>query len=162
MRREKDLADNVDVHSRTIAAKARVRTNGRHLHVPEPAVMDGDAVTLWERITRLFPQPEVLEVAGRVINKGIVLTPTMALTLFLALAGVMGTMYWRMSDTIGEQGKTINSQNELLIRLDQRLIEKDKQDQRDDEKMEKRLQNIDAVQIVLGRDLIKLQAQRGN
>lgn len=159
MRREKDL-DKVDVHARAIkAAERTVGSNGQKqhaLHFSQAITADEDAATLWERIQRFLPQPEVLNVAGRVINKGIVLTPTMALTLFLAMAGVMGTMYYRMTDTIAAQGQTISAQNELLIRLDQRLIDKDRHDVEYREEIKREMGDIQAWQQVTNKDLARL------
>jgi hypothetical protein len=104
---------------------------------------------------------EKLMVAGREV-KGFVVSPTIAAVILGAMLTAIGTVYWRMSDRIADQNRELRSQSELLIRLDQRLIDKNDRDKEKKEELEKRLQNIDAVQIVLGRDLAKLQAQRGN
>lgn len=115
MRREKDLADSVDVHSRTIAAKGRVRSNGRQhhaLHVPEAIVVDD--VTLWERFKNALPQPEVLEVAGRAV-KGLVVPHWAAGVILAALLSIGWAVY-----------SQISAQRDMLIRLDTQLQERDK------------------------------------
>lgn len=163
MRREQELGDKVNVHARAIKAAVRTGTNGQKqtaLHVSQAITADEDAASLWERIQRILPQPEVLNVAGRVINKGIVLTPTMALTLFLAMAGVMGTMYYRMTDTIAVQGQTISAQNELLIRLDQRLMDKNEHDNQRFQKLENKFDSVDAWQQVTNKDIAQIKARQ--
>lgn len=112
-----------------------------------------------ERVAKYF-QWETLTVAGRVIDKGLVLTPTMGLTIVLALGGIFGTMWWRMSDTIHDQSKTIATQNELLIRLDQRLLDKGTSDDQRFQKLEHKFESVEAWQGVTNREIVKLQSQR--
>lgn len=94
------------------ALRAAERVNGHTgrlqavEHVPD--------VSFWERIKNLFPQPEVLDVAGRPV-KGFVIPGWAAGVLLAAILGGMGFMYSRMSD-----------QRDMLIRLDTQLQERDK------------------------------------
>lgn len=99
--------------------------------------------------------------AGRVIEKGLVLTPTMGLTIVLALGTIFGTFYWRMSDTINEQGKTINTQNELLIRLDQRLLDKGMHDDQRFQKLEHSFDSVEAWQGVTNKDIATIKVKTG-
>lgn len=161
MRPAKAIA-NVDVHTRSQRAADRTGSNGTLRGVFDTAeVLPHDTVTFAERIKRLFPSPEVLDVAGRVIEKGLVLTPTMGLTIVLALGTIFGTFYWRMSDTINEQGKTINTQNELLIRLDQRLLDKGTHDDQRFQKLEHSFDSVEAWQGVTNKDIATIKVKTG-
>lgn len=88
--------------------------------------------------------------AGRAV-RGFVVPGWAAGVILAAIIGAFGFMY--------SQNQT---QREMLIRLDERLMERNDRDRERKEELEKRLQNMDAVQIVLGRDLAKLQAQSQN
>ena len=117
MRSARELSDKVDVHLHATRAAERTGTNGQKsasLHVTKPFAADADAVTLWERIKRSLPQPEVLEVAGRSV-KGLVIPHWAAGVLLAAILGSMGFMYSRLSD-----------QRDMLIRLDTQLQERDR------------------------------------
>lgn len=102
----------------------------------------------WERLT--MP-------SGRTIEKGLVLTPTMGLSIILALSGIFGTMYYRMSDTIKTQSETVAKQNELLIRLDQRFIDKATHDDQRFQKIESGFESVYAWQQVTNKEMAKLQ-----
>lgn len=97
---------------------------------------------------------ENLLVAGREV-KGFVVPGWAAGVLLAAVVGAFGFMY--------NQNQT---QREMLIRLDERLIERNDRDRERQEALEKWKQNADAVQIVLRRDLARLEAtlqiQKGN
>lgn len=95
-------------------------------------------------------QWESLVVAGREV-KGFVVPGWAAGVILASMIGAFGFMY--------NQNQT---QKEMLIRLDERLIERNDRDRERKEELEKRLQNIDAVQIVLRRDLAKLEVQAQN
>ena len=167
MRSRDELDSDVNVELR--AQRARERTNGsgklpRPVHSAE-AVVDQD-VTLWERIRRSIPTPEDLLVAGRAV-RGIVVTPTMGLTIVLALGTVIGTMYWRTSDRIDRQNtalqERIDRQNtsvqethDLLIRLGQRLIDKNERDNERFQNFDTRFGSVEAWQQVTNRDLATL------
>lgn len=104
----------------------------------------------WER---WLPHGESLTVAGREV-KGFVVPGWAAGVILASIIGAFGFMY--------SQNQT---QKEMLIRLDERLIERNDRDRERKEELEKRLQNMDAVQIVLRRDIERFaaqQSQRGN
>lgn len=86
--------------------------------------------------------------AGRAV-KGFVVPGWAAGVILAAIIGAFGFMYSQNQ-----------AQKEMLIRLDERLIERNDRDRERQEALEKWKQNMDAVQIVLGRDLAKLQAQQ--
>lgn len=98
----------------------------------------------WERWFTL----ENLTVAGREV-KGFVVPGWAAGVILASMIGAFGFMY--------SQNQT---QKEMLIRLDERLIERNDRDRERKEELEKRLQNMDAVQIVLRRDIARLEAQK--
>lgn len=86
--------------------------------------------------------------AGREV-KGFVVPGWAAGVILAAMIGAFGFMY--------SQNQT---QKEMLIRLDERLIERNDRDRERKEELEKRLQNMDAIQIVLRRDLERFAAQK--
>lgn len=91
--------------------------------------------------------------AGREV-KGFVVPGWAAGVILAAIVTAFGFMYSQNQ-----------SQREMLIRLDERLMERNDRDRERKEEMEKRLQNMDAVNIVLRRDLEAIkaqQAQRGS
>lgn len=153
------LVDDVphDVHSRTLDARRR---NGhasrlsevRHIAQPQ------SNVTLWERLKLSFTS-EILDVAGRVV-KGFVVPHWAAGVLLAAILAAGGAMYRSMSGQIADQGKVINSQNELLIRLDQRLIDKGTNDRDRFEKLERKFDSVEAWQGVTNKEIVKLQSGR--
>lgn len=101
--------------------------------------------------------------AGREV-KGWVVPQQLGIALIvLIISGAVG-MYWRMDSKIEAATKaaevTAKENHDLLIRLDQRLIDKSDHDEESDERLEKRFQNVEAVQIVLGRDIAKLDARK--
>lgn len=87
-------------------------------------------------------------VAGREV-KGFVVPGWAAGVILAAMISAFGFMYLQNQ-----------SQKEMLIRLDERLIERNDRDRERKEELEKRLQNMDAVQIVLRRDIARLEAQK--
>lgn len=149
--------EQVNVH--THAINARKRTNGSEPLGPADDDSPEDS-PFWERIKKLFPSPEVLNVAGRVIEKGLVLTPAMGLTIFLAFGSVVGAMYLRMDGAMKSQSETINKQNELLIRLDQRFIDKERHDLEYRQEVKDTLAEHMAWQQVTNKDLARLLGPR--
>jgi len=113
MRKENLL--NVDVRTHAQRAADRTATNGKlHRIFDNAEVLPLDTVTFAERIKRLFPSPEVLDVAGRPVN-GFVVPTWAAGVLLAAVIGCMGFMY-----------NQISGQRDMLIRLDTQLQERDR------------------------------------
>ena len=100
--------------------------------------------------------------AGREIKNGWVIPQPLGIALIIFILGGVGGLYYRMSDNIAIQNKALTDQREMLIRLDQRLLDKDERDRENKEELSKRLQNIDALNIAQGRDLARLEAKKGN
>ena len=133
-----------------------------------PHVVRGDAAippmqkSLHERIREWLFKREDLTVAGREIKNGWVIPQPLGIALIIFILGGVGGLYYRMSDNIAIQNKALTDQREMLIRLDQRLLDKDERDRENKEELSKRLQNIDALNIAQGRDLARLEAKKGN
>lgn len=102
-----------NVETRRIKAREWSRPNG-HMHrvfdTPQPITSE----SLWQRIQRLFPHSEVLDVAGRQVN-GFVIPHWAAGVLLAAILAGMGFLYSQNS-----------GQRDMLIRLDTQLQERDK------------------------------------
>jgi hypothetical protein len=73
----------------------------------------------WER---LFTW-EKLSVAGKEV-KGLVVTPTMGLTIFLALGTVIGGMYYRTTGAIEQQSQEMRDIRDMTIEMKTRLDER--------------------------------------
>lgn len=158
MRNEKYLVEPVsDVHTHT--REARRRTNGTGklhgiTHVPEAAYPE----SFLDQLKALF-SPEVLDVAGRAV-KGFVVPHWAAGVLLASILATGGFMYRSMSGQIADQGKVIDKQNELLIRLDQRLLDKGSHDSDRFEKLERKFESVEAWQGVTNKEIVRLQSKR--
>lgn len=120
MRREKDLSNVPDVHDHAIAAKGRVRSNGRQhhtLHVTKPFAVDEDTATLWERIKSVLPHTEVLDVAGRAV-KGLVVPHWAAGVLLAAMISIGWATYSKIAD---QRDMLIEMKTELRLAKEHEL-----------------------------------------
>lgn len=99
---------NVNATRHAIRAEERTRANGK-LH----RVFDMSQPAWWHKYFKW----ETLTVAGRVIEKGLVVTPTMGLTIVLAIAGIAGGVYWRMNDRIEAKDQAYQEQRDMLIEI---------------------------------------------
>lgn len=94
--------------------------------------------------------------AGREVKGGIVIHPIIATAILGAIIASATFMYRTFSIELAWQ-------HDKLITLSVQKEEADKRAAHDAEELSKRLQNMDAVQIVTGRDIVKLQeAQKHN
>lgn len=156
MRNEAEL--NVDATRHSIRAGERARANGKlHRVLDTSETFSSDSILA--KLKRQF-SPEVLDVAGRAV-KGFVVPHWAAGVLLATILATGGYMYRSMSGQIEAQSKTINTQNELLIRMDQRFIDKEKHDAERIEDIQKRFQNDDAIHIVMNRDIQSLKLKAG-
>lgn len=113
MRKETEL--NVDVRSHAQRAADRTGSNGKlHRIFDNAEDLPRETVTFAERIKRLFPSREVLDVAGRQVT-GFVVPHWAAGVLLAAILGCMAFMY-----------NQISGQRDMLIRLDTQLQERDR------------------------------------
>lgn len=94
--------------------------------------------------------------AGREV-KGLVITPTMGLTIFLALGTVIGGMYWRMNDVIQTDRQEARELRDMIIRMDQRLLDKNTTDGEKFEQLDRRFNSTEAWQQVTNKDLVLLK-----
>jgi len=85
-------------------------------------------------------------VAGRTIEKGWVVPQPLGIALLVVILGGVGSLYWRIIDKQNAQDVMVNSklqeQRDLLIRLDQRLMDK----QSVDDKVERERKEKDDLQ----------------
>lgn len=113
--------------------------------------------TAWQR---LFKWEKNLIVAGKTIEKGLVLTPTMGLTIILALASIGGTMYYRMSDQIKAKDEAYQQQRDMLIEIKTEL--KIQKEHELEYRQEQRQINgeTQAWQQVTNKDIAQLKERR--
>lgn len=107
-----------------------------------------------------FKWEKNLTVAGRTIEKGWVVRPQLGTALIILILTGVGTLYWTMSARIDAKDNAYQQQRDMLIEIKTELRIKKEHDIENNEKLEKRFQNVEATQIVLGRDLAKANAQR--
>lgn len=135
-----------------------------------PHVERGDAIippmqkTLLGRIREWLFKREDLTVAGREIKNGWVIPQPLGIALIIFILGGVGGLYWRMSDNISLQNKSLSDQKEMIIRLDQRLIDKNDRDQEFRQEIKNdlnmALQNEDAVNKVNEKRLARLEERK--
>lgn len=93
---------------------------------------------------------ENLTVAGRTIEKGWVVPQPLGIALLLVILGGVGSLYWRITDKQVESDKTATvrymEQREMMIRLDQRFIDKEAHDVQERKQL-KETQELHALQI---------------
>ena len=120
-------------------------SNGANITLPETLLPPATG-TWWERIKQRWFHWEPLTVAGRVIEKGWVVPQPLGIALLVVILGGVGSLYWRIVDKQNAQDVTVNSklqeQRDLLIRLDQRLMDK----QSVDDKVERERKEKDDLQ----------------
>lgn len=165
MRKENEL--NVDVHARAIRAAERTSPNGRLQGLMDESSTERGEPWWVKYKERWFKWERNLIVAGKVIEKGWVVPQPLGIALLLVILGGVGGLYWRIIDKQSEQDRVAASErakqsaeiqelNKLLIRLDQRLIDKDKADAVQQQKTDSRLDSVEAWQDVTNKDLARL------
>jgi hypothetical protein len=140
-----DLIENAGIMSTNAATKAResIPTNGKLADFPMPK---NAQETLWTKVRHILPHREDIVVAGREVKGGIVIHPIIATALLGAVIAIGMNIRSEM-----------NWQHDKLVTLSVQKEESDKRTAERAEELSKRLQNMDAVMIVLGRDIVKLQ-----
>lgn len=93
--------------------------------------------------------------AGRQV-KGWIVPQPLGIALILVILGSIGSLYWRMNDRIGQANDTIAKQNELLIRLDQRLLDKSDRDKEFRAEIYSKFESVMAWQEVTNKTLAKM------
>lgn len=132
--------------------------------VEKPIFTSPNGTTTTEGLQGTFDEPfwkryfkwENLTVAGREV-KGLVITPTMGLTLFLAIAGVVGAMHYRTADAIHAQTQEARELRDMVIRMDQRLMDKNTHDGEKFEQLDRRFNSTEAWQQVTNKELVLLK-----
>ena len=114
---------------------------------------------------KYFKWEDNLTVANRTIEKGWVVPQPLGIALCIILIGGVGGLYWRIIDKQVESDKEftqkLDKQNELLIRLDQALIDKEKHDNSERREIKEK-QELHALLIQNLKDkLLVADARRG-
>lgn len=123
----------------------QANTNGTHARNGLQGV--GHPRIQWWK--RWFEWEHNLIVAGRTIEKGWVVPQGLGIALIILMLGGVSGLYWRMSEKVIEQNSKLQDQRELLIRMDQRLMDK----QSTDEKIEREHRNKDDLQDLQIKDV---------
>jgi hypothetical protein len=129
----------------------RVLQDILHLPYPEP---------WWRRW--LGQWEDNLTVAGRTLDKGWVIPQQLGIALIILILGGVGTLYWTMSARIDAKDNAYQEQRDLLIRMDQRLMDKEKHDNERFQKLENRFESVEAWQQVTNKDLAQIKARGGS
>ena len=104
--------------------------------------------TWLSKVKRILPHREDLIVAGREVKGGIVIHPIIATALLGAVIAIGLSIRSEMS-----------WQHDQIIVISTQKLEGEKRAAERAEELSKRLQNIEATQIALGRDQAKLAAK---
>lgn len=146
-------------HTRAVAAAKR---NGSTGELSELEPLDNMPTPAWWH--KYFKWEENLTVAGKTIEKGWVVPQPLGIALLLVILGGVGGLYWRIIDKQAETDKAATTryleQREMLIRLDQRLIDKDTHDREKIQELRDALGSVEAWQQVTNKEIVKLQLQR--
>jgi hypothetical protein len=85
----------------------------------------------------------------------------LGIALLLVILGGVGSLYWRIADKQVEADKAATTryieQREMMIRLDQRLIDKNIHDGQRFEQLDNRFNSVEAWQQVTNKEIVKLQ-----
>lgn len=166
--------DNVNAHLRSLEAEGRVRQQRRLQGIKQPVDAREEAegnASWWQRLKSLWDRWIVWEhliVAGREIKSGLVVTPAMGLTLFLAFGGVLGWMYTSTLGAITRQQDEARESRDLLIEMKTRLSLKEENDGKKFQELKQELkQEIQsskdhsaAVETLMITKIAELKAQR--
>lgn len=109
--------------------------------------------------------------AGRTIEKGWVVPQALGVALIMFILGtsittlgVAGTLYWKVTDAVGVQAGETRDVRERLIRLDERLIQKDNSDRERHDNMRQEMEGIRshqaAIESVMNKEISQLKARR--
>lgn len=112
---------NVDVHARALRAAERV---GARIETPTLSQPWWHKYFRWEKNLTLAN--------GRTIEKGWVVPQPLGVALLVIIIGGVGSLYWRVTDKVADmdekQRVEMQAQREILIRLDQKLTDKNAHD----------------------------------
>lgn len=157
----------MNVHDRTLQSRHRLRpANGKQDSLRITAF---EQAAPWWSLDRWINW-ENLTVAGREV-KGFVVKPfvaglitTVAGVLLAASITITFAVYSGMSNRIQQQNeahsRALQEQRDLLIRLDQRLIDKSDRDQEYRRETKDKFDSIDAWQGVTNKNIEQIRASR--
>lgn len=153
------MRNEAEVNEARTAFRHYRGSNGSHVVVDE--ILQPPSTSRWTRFRDRYFKWENLAVAGRTIEKGWVIPQGLGIALIVLMLGGISGLYWRMSEKVVEQNGKLQDQRELLIRMDQRLMDK----QSTDEKIEREHRNKDDLQDLQIKDvndkLLVLNTKKG-
>jgi hypothetical protein len=121
----------------------------------------GEAVQI--ESCKIFCISLILSLGGGVgLDKGWVIPQQLGIALIILILGGVGTLYWTMSARIDAKDNAYQEQRDLLIRMDQRLMDKEKHDNERFQKLENRFESVEAWQQVTNKDLAQIKARGGS
>src|SRR2546421_3574961 len=134
-----------------MSAAATVRV---HDWLPKNPTVDEmpQTVPVKTSLFRRWFSTEVIALAGKEVRAWMLPQP-LGIALIIVLLGGVGSIYWRMNDRITAQEGQISKQNELLIRLDQRLQDKGDRDKEFREETNGHFESVAAWQQVTNKNL---------
>lgn len=114
---------------------------------------------------------ETLTVAGRTIEKGWVVPQALGVALIVFILGASlttlgsaGALYWRVTEAVEQQSSETRDLREIVIRLDERMIQKDNSDKERFNDMKEELEGAKshqaAIESVMNRQFAELKARR--
>lgn len=154
----------VDAHTSAIRAADRARANRRL-----QGVFDGapESEPWWKRYFKW----ETLTVAGRTIEKGWVVPQPLGVALIIFILGASLTtlgsaaaLYWRVTDAVGAQANETRELREIVIRLDERMIQKDNNDKERNNDIRQQIEGVKshqaAIESVMNKEISLLKNRR--
>lgn len=114
---------------------------------------------------------ETLTVAGRTIEKGWVVPQALGVALIIFILGTAmttlgaaGALYWRVTDAVELQSGETRNLRELVIRLDERMIQKDNNDKERNNDLREELESIKshqaAIESVMNKEIAQLKNRK--
>lgn len=151
-------ADNVNVRDHATEAADRGRTHRRL-----QGVMDASRKTGEPWWSKYFKWEHNLTVAGRTIEKGWVVPQPLGIALIVVMLGGVGTLYWRVTDKVSDSAREVQQVREMLIRVDQRLIDKNDHDQQRFQELKQSVEDVKehnaAVEYSTSKEIALLKAK---
>lgn len=107
----------------------------------------------------------------KTVEKGWIVPPALGVALIIFMLGASittlgaaGTLYWKVTDAVGTQANETRDVRERLIRLDERLIQKDNSDRERHDNMRQELEGVKshqaAIESVMNKEISQLKARR--
>lgn len=92
----------------------------------------------------------------KTVEKGWIVPPALGVALIIFMLGASittlgaaGTLYWKVTDAVGAQANETRDVRERLIRLDERLIQKDNSDRERNNDLKEELEGMKSHQAAI-------------